>query len=132
MIIENIVLIGFMGSGKSMTAKKLAEILKRKIISTDKMIEEREGRTISKIFEESGESYFRKIEKDVIAEVSAQTGVILDCGGGGVLDPGNMANLRRNGILIYLSASPDSIYENIKNKTRSNLRRYLPKTYRSV
>ena len=110
-----------MGSGKSMTANRLSEILGRKVISTDKMIEEREGRPISRIFDESGEPYFRKVEKEIVAEVSQRSGVILDCGGGVVLDAQNRANLKKNGILIYLSASPDSIYKNIKNRAHRPL-----------
>ena len=121
MSIKNIVLIGFMGSGKSMTANRLSEILGRKVISTDKLIEEREGRPISRIFEESGEPYFRKVEKDVVAEISKRTSVILDCGGGVVLDAENRENLKKNGILIYLSASPYTIYKNIKNRAHRPL-----------
>lgn len=112
---KNIVLVGFMGSGKTMTANKLAEILGSRVISTDQVIEDREGRAITKIFEELGEAYFRKLEKDVIAEITLQNGVILDCGGGAVLDQENIKNLRKNGLIIYLSASPESIYENIKD-----------------
>jgi shikimate kinase len=121
MVNKNVILIGFMGSGKSMTASRLSKILGRKVISTDKLIEKREGRSISKIFDESGESYFRKVERKIVAEVSRQTGVILDCGGGVVLDAENRVNLKKNGILIYLSASPDSIYKNIKNRAHRPL-----------
>jgi len=99
-----------------MTASILAETLKRKIISTDKMIEQRKGKSISKIFEELGEPDFRKIEKEIVSEIADQSGVILDCGGGVVLDTENMANLKKNGVIFYLSASPDSLYENIKNR----------------
>ncbi len=113
---KNIVLIGFMGSGKSLTSNKLARVLKRKIFSTDKLIEQRESRAITDIFRDSGEAYFRKVEKDVVGEVSGQTGIILDCGGGVVLDAENMANLKKNGIVFYLSAPPQRIYNNIKGQ----------------
>jgi shikimate kinase len=113
---KNIVLVGFMGSGKSLTSNKLAGTLKRPVFSTDQLIEQREERAITDIFHDSGEAYFRKVEKEVVKEVSSQTGIILDCGGGVVLDPENMVNLKENGLVIYLSAPPERIYNNIKGQ----------------
>jgi shikimate kinase len=113
---KNIVLVGFMGSGKSLTSNNLAGALDRKVFSTDKLIEQREGRTITEIFRDSGEVYFRKIEKEVVKEVSGQTGIIIDCGGGAVLDSENLADLKKNGLVIYLSAPPERIYNNIKSQ----------------
>ena len=115
-MIRNIVLIGFMGSGKSLTSKELARVLKRKVISTDQLIEEIEGRAIAEIFRDSGETYFRKLEKDVVGDVSERTGIIIDCGGGVVLDSENMVNLKRNGTVFFLSAPPERIYNNIKGQ----------------
>ncbi len=113
---NNIVLVGFMGSGKSLTSNKLAESLKRVIVSTDKLIEAREGRTITDIFQDSGEPYFRKLEKEIVGEVSKRDGVIIDCGGGVVLDSENVGNLKAGGTVFYLSASPERIYNNIKDQ----------------
>ena len=113
---RNIVLVGFMGSGKSLTSNKLAEALKRPIVSTDQLIVEREGRPITEIFRDSGEAYFREVEKQIISEVSDQNGVIIDCGGGVVLDSENVANLKKNGLVMYLNASPERIYANIKDQ----------------
>ncbi len=113
---KNIVLIGFMGSGKSLTSNKLAKTLERKVFSTDSMIEKREGRSITEIFRDSGEAYFRKLEKEVVKEASSQNGIILDCGGGVVLDPENMSELKKNGLVFYLSAPSARIYANIKNQ----------------
>ena len=114
---KNIVLIGFMGCGKSLTSSKLAEILDRQVISTDKLVEKKEGQSVAEIFEKSGEGYFRRVEKEIIKEISDQSGMIIDCGGGVVMDDENMANLKKNGHVIYLSASPESIYNNIKNRS---------------
>jgi len=111
---KNIVLIGFMGCGKSLTSNKLAATLNRQVISTDKLVEQKEGYSIAEIFERFGEGYFRRVEKEIIKEISDQSGVIIDCGGGVVMDDENMANLKKNGHVIYLSASPESIYTNIK------------------
>ncbi len=120
---KSIVLVGFMGSGKSLTSKKLAETLGWDMVSTDELIVKREGRAIADIFKDSGESYFRKIEKDIVFEVSQQSGIIVDCGGGVVLDSENMANLKKNGTIFYLSASPEYIYQNIKDQTHRPLLR---------
>jgi shikimate kinase len=113
---KNIVLVGFMGSGKSLTSNKLAGALNRGVFSTDQLIEKREGRLITEIFKDSGEAYFRKVEKEVVKEASEQSGIILDCGGGVVLDPENMTNLKKNGCVFYLSAPPERIYANIKDQ----------------
>ncbi|MCK4882417.1 MAG: shikimate kinase, partial [Candidatus Omnitrophica bacterium] len=113
---KNIVLVGFMGSGKSLTSNKLAGALNRKIVSTDKLIEQRERRTITDIFRDSGEAYFRQVEKETVKQVSEQTGIIIDCGGGVVLDSENVENLKKNGRVFYLSAPPERIYNNIKSQ----------------
>ena len=111
---KNIVLIGFMGSGKSSVAELLSKALGREVLSTDEMIEQREGKLIAEIFEQSGEDYFRDLERVVVKEISLREGTIIDCGGGVILNPGNLANLKKNGILMYLSASSRCLYENIK------------------
>jgi len=114
---KNIVLIGFMGCGKSLTSNKLAEILDRQVISTDKLVEQREGQSIAEIFKRSGEEYFRGVEKEIIKEISDQSGMIIDCGGGVVMDDENMVNLKKNGRVIYLAASPESLYSNVKHRS---------------
>ncbi len=116
MVEKNIDLIGFMGCGKSLTSHKLAETLNRQVISTDKLVEKKEGQSIAEIFKKSGEGYFRRVEKEIIKEIADLSGMIIDCGGGVVLDDENMANLKKNGHVIYLSASPESIYNNIKHR----------------
>lgn len=113
---KNIVLIGFMGSGKSMVARKLAERLKCQVISTDDLAEAREGKAIHDIFESKGEAYFRDIEQNIIKEVSPRQGIIIDCGGGVVLRKENLQDLKSNGIVFYLQATPEIIYQRIKNE----------------
>ena len=113
---KNIVLVGFMGAGKSSIATALAKTLKRKAVSTDALIVEREKRPITDIFRDSGEPYFRGIEKQVVAEVSRQSNLIVDCGGGVVLNQENIDNLKRGGTIFYLSATPDVIYERVKHE----------------
>jgi len=103
----NIVLTGFMGTGKSIVGEKLAQRLGMGYIDTDQIIEEREGCEISKIFKEKGEDYFRKIETEVVKEVSSFNNCVIATGGGVVLKEENIKALRRKGIIISLSANPD-------------------------
>ena len=118
---NNLALIGFMGSGKTVAAKRLGELLERPVISTDQLVEERAGSKISYIFERFGENYFRKIERDIITEVAKQNHVIIDCGGGVAIDPHNLTQLKKKSVLIYLAASPQVIYDRVKNDTHRPL-----------
>ena len=118
---KNIVLTGFMGAGKTLLSKHLSARLQREVVSTDDLIEKMEGKPITEIFREQGESYFRECEKKVVADIAQKEGVIVDCGGGIVLAAENIANLKKNGIVFYLSASPAVIYERIKDQTHRPL-----------
>ncbi len=118
---KNIVLVGFMGAGKTGVSIYLAKVLKRPRVSTDELIEKKEKRSIARIFQDSGEDYFRRREKEIVRELAAQANLIIDCGGGVVLQPGNLDQLKKNGILIYLSASPEMIYQRVKNHTHRPL-----------
>lgn len=111
---KNIVLVGFMGTGKSVAGKRLAKALKMRFVSTDDMIEERERRTIAEIFEKSGEPYFRNIEKEAVKEASGMENAVIAAGGGVVLDEENISNLKKNGVMVCLKASPEAIYERTK------------------
>ena len=115
-MLKNIVLIGFMGVGKSLAAKHLAAKLNRPIISTDELIVSQEGKSIAQIFQEKSEAYFREVEAKVVEAISNKSNVIVDCGGGVALNPANMDLLKKNGIIFYLSASVDEIYKNVKDQ----------------
>jgi len=106
---KNIVLIGFMGTGKTTIAKILATETGMKYVSTDAIIEKREGKPISDIFSDEGEPYFRKIEKEVIKEISELSNQVIDAGGGVVLDEENIVNLKRTGTVICLWTKPEEI-----------------------
>jgi len=106
---RNIVLIGFMGTGKSEVGKRLAAELGWSFEDSDLWIQKRAGRTIPEIFKQSGEAHFRKLERDVVAELADRKSCVIATGGGAVMNPVNLRRLRRNGILIGLEASPDSI-----------------------
>ena len=118
---RNIVLVGFMGVGKSVVANKLASDLKRKLVSTDDLIEKKSGKTIADIFRESGESTFRQLEQAVVEELSSQNNLIIDCGGGVVLDQKNIDALKKSGIVIYLYASPEVVVKRAMKETHRPL-----------
>lgn len=109
----NIALIGFMGTGKSVVGKALAEKLGKTLVDTDSVIEIQAGKTISKIFEEEGESEFRKKEKEVVATIAAKKNQIIACGGGVVLNKDNIFRLKQSSIMIWLTASPEIITQRI-------------------
>lgn len=100
--LQNIVLIGMPGSGKTTIAAALAERLGREVIEIDAMIEERVGKPISRIFAEDGEAYFRALEHDCIREAGAGSGKIISTGGGCVTREENYAPLHQNGYLLHL------------------------------
>ncbi len=108
---KNIVLIGFMGTGKSEVGSLLAKKLNKKFIDTDKLIEEREKDRIARIFQVKGEEYFRKVEEEIIEEVSKYENCVIATGGGAVIKEKNYLNLKKNGILICLTATPEEIYK---------------------
>jgi shikimate kinase len=109
---KNITLVGFMGTGKTAVAQELARHLERRVlVKLDDMIEKEEGMTINEIFSKKGEPYFRRLEKEMVKKVSRRRGLIIDPGGGVVLDKENMDNLKRNGIVICLTARPQVILE---------------------
>ena len=111
---KNIVLIGFMGTGKTTIATQLANKLRLRYISTDSLIEKRENRTINEIFTKEGEDYFRDVESDVIREVSSQEGLVIDTGGGVVMREENLTNLKSTGVVICLTADEEAIMARTK------------------
>lgn len=113
----NIVLTGFMGTGKSTVGKKAADRLNLTFVDIDKIIELRTQKTISSIFSDYGEKYFRSIEKETIREFSQKEGQVISTGGGVVLDPENMQNLKSKGLVILLKARPEIIYRNVCKDT---------------
>lgn len=114
---ENIILVGLMGAGKSTIGKQLARRLKLEFFDSDRYLEERTGVSIPTIFSIEGESGFRDREEEVIAELTAKRGIILATGGGSILREANRQRLMQHGIVIYLKANPEQLYERIKHDT---------------
>jgi len=112
--LKNIILVGFMGTGKTTIATAVAHRLKMRYISTDDLIEKKEKRTINEIFSKSGEDYFRDAESAVIKEALGLEGMVIDAGGGAVMREENIADFKSNGIVICLTAEPNVIMERTK------------------
>lgn len=106
---QNIVLIGMPSSGKTTIGEKLSKFLGRKMIDTDQLIRMREGKEITEIFSDNGEEYFRKCEKEVIAQVSKESGLIISTGGGCILDEDNMRNLKMNGKVYFIDRNLENL-----------------------
>lgn len=100
---ENIVLVGMASSGKSTLGKILAKMTHREFIDTDREIVAREMRDIKTIFDTDGEEYFRRVEAEVVKDISAKTGVVIATGGGAVLKRENVLNLSKNGRIYYIN-----------------------------
>lgn len=115
---KNLILIGFMGSGKTTVGYKLSYRLRTPVEDTDKIIEKREGRTISDIFVEEGEVYFRELETEVLREIGQRNySRIYSVGGGTPVKPENRDLLKACGTVIYLRNRPETIYERVKEDT---------------
>jgi shikimate kinase len=114
MNINNIILIGFMGTGKTSIGRKTAEILGMNFIDTDLLIEETTGMSISKIFKHHGESFFRQQELEVALKVSEYMNCVVATGGGMVTVSNCMESLRKNGIIIWLKMPFKNIMDRIK------------------
>lgn len=108
---KNIVLIGFMGTGKTTVGRLLASRLGRPFFDSDKKIEYEYNMNIRDIFELYGEIYFRQKERMIITRLSRYNNAVIATGGGVVLSPENMSNLKRNGVIITLTASVETILE---------------------
>ncbi len=116
---QNIVLFGFMGTGKTVTGRLLAERTGMELVDMDAVIEQREGRSISAIFAQDGELAFRVMEHDLTQELAQRDRLIISTGGGVVLHADNLIDFRKSGLLICLTASPETIFRRLeKDATR--------------
>ncbi len=114
--IQNIALIGFMGTGKSTVGRLIAEQLRFEFLDTDALIEQRSGKKITEIFAQNGETAFRELEAQLVAELAARTHTIISTGGGLPTNPANLASLKTHSLVICLWASPERIYERVREQ----------------
>lgn len=105
---DSIILIGFMGCGKSTVGRNLADMLDYSFIDTDTEIERKCNMSISDMFAQKGEPYFRLMEKEVILGIDNTESHVISCGGGSILNPDILNHLKELGKLVYLRANPDT------------------------
>ena len=113
----NIVLCGFMGSGKTTVGKLLKEKLNMPLVDIDEMIENDTGLTISQIFERYGEDGFRKIECDTVKKASEFENTIISTGGGSVLNPDNVTALKSSGKIFFLDVTAETVIKRLEGNT---------------
>lgn len=111
----NIVLIGFMGAGKTTISDYLSAMFAMDIIEMDQVIAEREEMSIPDIFATYGEEYFRDLETNLLIEMQSHKNTVISCGGGAALRERNVAEMKKNGRVVFLTASPETIYERVKD-----------------
>lgn len=119
--VQNIILAGFMGTGKSSVGRKLAERLGWTFIDTDELIEARAGRTISEIFAVDGEPAFRAMESEIARELSKVRAHVVSTGGGMVVNEANLRALEEAGAVVLLEATPEAIYQRIAHQSHRPL-----------
>jgi len=119
--VRNIALIGFMGTGKSSVGRAVAEQLHFQFLDTDDLVETRTGKTISTIFEESGEPAFRQLEKDLVAELTSRSNTVISAGGGLGANEANLESLKQHALLVCLWASPEKIWERVRHQSHRPL-----------
>jgi shikimate kinase len=111
---KNVVLTGFMGTGKTEVGRELARILDLKLIDIDTEIEKAERMSINEIFKRFGEPGFREIEMEMIKKISEKKNIVISTGGGAVLRDENVILLKENGVIICLTASPETIFKRVQ------------------
>ena len=108
-------LIGFMGAGKSTVARLLTKKLDMPLVEMDERIVQEQGMSINEIFDVYGEERFREIEGRLVMTLGQEPASIVSCGGGVVIRAENVTTTKKNGVIVFLSATPQTIYERVKN-----------------
>jgi shikimate kinase len=111
---KNIVLTGFMGTGKTSVGRVLAYRLGLEFVDTDEEIEKATGKTVQDLFSRYGSIRFRSEESLVIKKLSAREGMVIATGGGAVLNPENVSALKKNGVVVLIRSSPEIIRKRVR------------------
>jgi shikimate kinase len=119
-----------MGTGKSTVAPMVAEAMHRPFVDTDDVIVERAGMSIPEIFAQHGERYFRRLEAEVCVDMAAKTGLVVATGGGALLNADTLAAMSATGLVVCLTADPDTIAARLTSDERAG--RPLAKTWRDL
>jgi shikimate kinase len=118
---DKIYLVGFMGSGKTTVARALGRRLGWRVIDLDEEIERREGRTVSQVFAEHGEAYFRKVEREVLLAFLPARHAIVATGGGTFIQPANRDDILADGVTVWLDAAFQHVVERVPSDGRRPL-----------
>ena len=118
---RNIYLIGFMGVGKSTIGKLLAKEMAGQLVEMDETIEAEQGISINEIFAKYGETHFRDLESELVKRIAGGEGNIISCGGGAVLRAENVDNMKKSGQIVFVSATPETIYKRVRYSTNRPL-----------
>lgn len=121
--IRNLALVGFMASGKTTVGRLVAQRLHYEFIDADALIESRLGQSISQVFSEKGEEWFRVYERQIVAEMSAFQRVVISTGGGMGANLANLASLKQHACVVYLWASPETIWSRARRHSHRPLLR---------
>ncbi len=116
-----VALVGFMGTGKTLVGKRLALLLKKKFIDTDGLVEKSGRASIAEIFSKKGEGFFRGLEKKAVKKACGEKNAVISTGGGVVLDPENVSELRGNCTIVLLESTPEEVFENLENHSNRPL-----------
>jgi shikimate kinase len=119
--IVNLALIGFMGTGKTSVGRLVAELLDFDYLDTDEMIQSATGKTVTEIFKNDGEKNFRALEEKIVVELAGRPRVVIATGGGLPANPKNLASLKAHALVVCLWASPEKIWERVKNQSHRPL-----------
>ncbi len=120
---KNIVLVGYRCTGKTEVGRQVARALCFQFIDTDEWVEKDMDMSISQIVSKYGWEKFRDIERKIVARVSKQQGAVISCGGGAVMDDSNVENLKRNGVVVWLGARPEVIFERMNRDSKTDSQR---------
>jgi len=120
-VLPNVVLIGFMGCGKSSVGRRLASLTGHRFVDTDELVAQAANKSIPEIFAASGEEGFRDIEERVLADLVGVAGIVLATGGGAVLRESNRAAMKKIGAVAWLDADPDALFERASRSQRRPL-----------
>ena len=110
---RNIFLVGFMATGKTHARRELSRLTGWPLIDSDDEIVDRAGKSIARVFEEEGETAFRALEREIIRDLCAGEGRIIACGGGAFIDPENRDRMLGGGLVVCLSARPETVYDRV-------------------
>ena len=114
---KNIMLIGFMGAGKTTVSRELSKMTGKKELDMDAYIVKKEGMSIADMFEKYGEEYFRKKETESLIEIMEMEGLIVSCGGGVVVKDENVEHMKKDGVIVLLTATPETTLSRVKDST---------------